>query len=166
MKMKLLVGGLIFLIVINLATIGTFVYMRFAHHPPPGMPGFDGPPHGPLPLNGMDEGQRKKVMDLVESLRDETAELNDKAAQLERRTFELMQETPGPEDSIDQGLRDLSAVRLEISRRVTKKFMEAKSFLTPEQQRMMFHEMSRGHHGPPPGGPGREGPPFDRPPDH
>jgi Spy/CpxP family protein refolding chaperone len=105
-------------------------------------------------------------MEMMESLRNETAELNERAASLERRTFELLQENPAPEDSINKNLNELSSVRLEISKRVTKKFMEAKSFLTPEQQRMMFQEMSRGHHGPPLGGPGKEMPPFDRRPDH
>src|SRR6266849_1587883 len=105
MKMKLLVGSLVFLIVINLATIGTFVYVRFIHRPPPVMAGFDGPFHGPPPLRDIDEGQRKKVMELMESLRDETAELNEKAGRLERHTFELLQATPTPEDSIDQTLK-------------------------------------------------------------
>ena len=168
MKMKILVGTLVVLIIINLATIGTFVYFRFLHHPPP--PGFEGRFQGPPSFLRIDEPQRAKVMNMMESLRRETEDLNMNAFRLERRTFDLLQENPAPQDSVDQNLRELSAVRLEISRRVTRKFMEMKSFLTPEQQRMMFDEVSRGHHGPP-GGPmphrgmdGNDMPPPDGPP--
>ncbi|HEV8537848.1 MAG TPA: periplasmic heavy metal sensor [Bacteroidota bacterium] len=173
MKMKILVGALVFLILVNLATIGSFVYFRFMHHPPPMMPGMEGPFHGPPPFRNMDEAQRNKVMALMESLRSETEELNVKASEIERHTFDLLQRNPAPEDSIDRNLQELSAVRLMLSRKVTKKFLEAKSFLTTEQQRMLFEEMGRGHHGPPGERRERRGmggrdmpPPPDPPPDH
>lgn len=167
MKMKIVVGVLVFLILINLATLGSFVYFRFLHRPPPPVPGIGGLFHGPPPFRNMDETQRKKIMEMMEGLRAETEELNKKASGLERSTFELLQKNPAPEDSIDKALQEISSVRLEMSRRVTKKFLQAKSFLTPEQLRMLFEEMSRGHQGPPGGPmnrPGMEG--RDMPPPH
>src|SRR5215813_1375515 len=123
MKMRFLVGVLVFLIVVNLATIGTFLYVRFFQHRPPGLPGdfpggpgFEGRPGGPPPFMMLDEPQRKKMKELMESLREETSGLNDRAAALERRTFDLLQEDPAPTDSIDQMLTQISSIRLEISR--------------------------------------------------
>ncbi len=174
MKMKMLIGVLIFLILINLATIGTFLYVRFSHHRPPMMPGFDD--HlPPPPLMNIDEGQREKVMKLMEELQNETTELREKADKLERRTFELMEKTPASEDSIDQNLSALSSVRLELSRRFTMKLLGMKSFLTPEQQRVMFRSIGKEHHGPGNGPPvrprgpepgGRDFPPPGPPPDN
>src|SRR5712671_1549219 len=101
MKMKLLVGALVFLIIVNLATIGTFLYVRFVHpHPPGSEERFGGPP----PFMELDEPQREKMKELMEGLRSATSEVNEKASGLERRTFELLQKDPAPIDSIDQTL--------------------------------------------------------------
>jgi hypothetical protein len=45
-------------------------------------------------------------------------------------------------ETVDQNLQELSDIRLQIMQRAIKKMINAKSFLTPEQQRHFFKAMT------------------------
>src|SRR5262244_171548 len=126
MKMKILVGVLVFLILINLATIGTHIYLRFFHHgpaehmPPPG--------HLPPMLEQMSEDQRHKLFALMDSFHDETDGLRKHTDELEGETFKLLQQNPVQQEKVDAKLKELADARLEISRKAVAKMVEAKSF--------------------------------------
>ncbi len=156
MKMKILVGVLVFLILINLATIGTHLYLRFFHHgaePPGHMPP---PGHLPPMLEQMNEEQRHKLFALMDSFHDETDGLRKHTDEIEGETFKLLQENPVQHDKVDAKLKELADARLEISRKAVGKMIEAKSFLTPEQQQHFFDAVMSGRPAglpPPRGGP-------------
>jgi uncharacterized membrane protein len=149
-KLKLLIGVLVFLIVLNLATIGSFVYMRWTSEPPDLVPpappsqgeiemGRPGPrgtrPHERFRLR---PEERAELGRLLAELRSETADLELRIAELERQVFERVQEQPVDRDEIDSLLTEISAARLAISRAAADKLIEAKAHLTPDQQELFY----------------------------
>jgi Spy/CpxP family protein refolding chaperone len=159
MKIKLLVGVLVLLILINLATIGTHLYLRFFRHEG-GPPGHLLPPgHMPPMMEQMSEEQRHKLFALMDSFHEETDGLRKHTGELEGEAFKLLQQNPVQQEKVDAKLKELADVRLEISRKAVEKMIEAKSFLTPEQQQHFFDAVMSGR---PPGQPPHGGPGFRR----
>jgi uncharacterized membrane protein len=146
LKIKLLVGILVFLIVVNLATIGSFVYMRWSHRdaPPPGYFDHRGFDHRRGPWADRDarmrfpREDRQELMGLLRELRDETQDLRDRIDELEGQTLRVLQQDPVPRAQLDSLLEDIAATQLLISRKATDKLIEAKIHLSPEQQKMFF----------------------------
>jgi uncharacterized membrane protein len=174
MKLKLLIGVLLFLIVLNLATIGTFVVIHFMRAPEPDRFGKWGPrgkhPMGEQhPLGELSSEERKQLRGLLMELFTETSDLRDRVQELEGEALELLKQDPVPRAQVDSLLGEISEVRVQAVTRAVDKLIEAKSFLTPEQQEMFYQAILRAGHGGPPGrrGPFRDGPPDGRrrPPD-
>jgi Spy/CpxP family protein refolding chaperone len=144
MKLKILMGALLFLIVLNVATIGTFLYIHFTRPPQPsglhtvgpdgGRP-FDG--GGPHALHFRSK-ERMQLRKLMQDFHLETVDLHARLSTLEDETFALMQQDPVPRADVDSLLGELSTVRLEIMRKATDKLIEAKAFLTPEQEERFY----------------------------
>ncbi len=145
MKLKILVGLLVFLVVLNLAALGTFMVGYFSRPPGPPMPGL----HGDLPERGAHGGERPwlrrlphkerdELFDLLKEFQRETHDLRVRAHSLEGEAFGLMQRDPVPTARVDSLLAEISAARLEISRIAARKLIDAKTVLRPEQQRMFF----------------------------
>jgi hypothetical protein len=138
MKIKILVGILVFLIVVNLATIGTYVYFRFTA-PPPG--GFQNRPHDshmPPPIRDLGDAEREKMFGLMHDFIDETNTMRDSVRLLEHELFRLFQQNPVMQENIDSKLKDIAAVKVEISKKAAARFIQAKTFLSPEQQERFF----------------------------
>lgn len=167
MKLKILVGVLVFLIVVNLATIGTFLYMHFTRPtPPPGLapglaPDVPDPARAPR-LRHLPPERREELVGLLREFHDETAALRVRTADLENEAFALMQLDPVPPEQVDSLLREISATRLEVSRIAAQKLVRAKAVLPPEEQRLFFKAIleARPVHRHP-AGPGRDDRPFD-----
>jgi uncharacterized membrane protein len=144
MKLKILVGVLVFLIVLNLATIGTFLYMRFTRpEAPPGLfPGAaPGAPHDARAtrLRHLPPERREELVRLLGEFHAETAALRARTADLENEAFALMQLDPVPSARVDSLLREISSARLEVSRIAVRKIVQAKSVLPLEEQRLFFN---------------------------
>ncbi|UCG53018.1 MAG: periplasmic heavy metal sensor [Candidatus Latescibacterota bacterium] len=146
MKLKILVGILVFLIVLNLATIGTFLYIHFTQEPvapvgrmSPG-PGMDLPMepnrHGPMHFHAT---HRKELRKLHREFRIETLDLTLRIRDLELEAFELLQQDPVPQARVDSLLEEISLAQLEVSRRAAEKLIEAKRILPPDQQEIFFN---------------------------
>ena len=144
MKLKVLVGVLVFLIVLNLATIGTFLYMHFTRPelpPTADGPGFPPRDHASMRkpwLHQLPSEDREALVGLLDELRLETEDLRTKMRDLEDRVFDLMQSDPVPVARVDSLLAEISQTRLEISRIATRKLIEAKGVLPPEEERIFF----------------------------
>jgi hypothetical protein len=82
--------------------------------------------------------QREQLEALLQSFRDETIDMRTRIHELETQTFELMQRDPVPMERVDSLLEELSATRLAMSKLTAQKLVEAKSFLSPQQQGMFF----------------------------
>lgn len=146
MKIKLLIGALVFLIVLNLATIGSFVFLQWKGNraitsirtPAAGMSRLRTGGRGIGRRMRLHREERQELWRLFEEFRSETAELATRVRELEHQSFALMQRDPVPRDSLDTLLEEIAEVRLTISRKATDKLIEASVHLTPEQRRMFY----------------------------
>lgn len=147
MKIKLLIGILVALIVLNLATIGSFVYMRWRapnHDTEAWAPRAD-PDHrrGPR-VHRVERGfrpsgeERKHLMDLLSEFRTQTDGLRQKIFEDENRVFDLMQKEDVARVEVDSLLEEISNSRLEMQRLAVDKLIESKAHLSPMQQQHFF----------------------------
>ncbi|MEJ2193892.1 MAG: periplasmic heavy metal sensor [Ignavibacteriaceae bacterium] len=139
MKIKLLVGGLVFLIIINLVTIGTFLYLqfnkseqRFKYRPQDSLmiPPFLHPDGRGKNLN---KEQREKLFGMFEKFRKETKDVNEEINVLQEEIRDQLMSETFDEAELNQKMQRVADLRLDISRRAVKNIIEAKSFLTPRQ---------------------------------
>jgi Spy/CpxP family protein refolding chaperone len=144
MKTKVLVGILLFLIVINLSTIGVFVYHLLSPLPmktelfppdvdrPPGMMG------GESPMMKMQPEVRERMHALMLRFHDDVADLQARIFSLEDSTVAMLKNDPPPMNRVNENLKKLSDLRLLINQKAVHNLLQAKSFLTQDQQDMFF----------------------------
>ncbi len=144
MKLKILIGVLVFLIVLNLATIGTFLFVHFGHGPRKGRMRLGGPRTAARmmdrarALTPFRSEEREQLMDLLHDLRQETRELRERINDLEGEALRALHEDPISKAKVDSLLGEISAVQLEVSKKATAKLIETQSFLTKAQQRIFY----------------------------
>ncbi|NBC26549.1 MAG: periplasmic heavy metal sensor [Bacteroidetes bacterium] len=175
MKVKTMVGTLIFLIVLNIGVLGTIVYLHMAGQQPPiarflnPEPRFEPPLAGEMErVDNLTPEQQQKMVQLVQSYQSEIEPLQEEIRVLEQEMFQLLVDQEEV-DSVgtDDILRKIAEVRLEISKRALESLQRSKTFLTKEQQNSFIRRiMSTGRR--PNLGPGPNGPnppmlnrPFD-----
>lgn len=136
MKTKVLVGILIFLIVVNLATLGTYLYLRFVapEEPPFGFPG-GGPPPAMLEL---DPAARSQLRDLMMDFRREARPLQEQILRAEDSIAILLVQEPVPDETLERLFEQIADLRVSINKMAVRRLVQTKSFLPPEQQRMFF----------------------------
>lgn len=158
MKPKLLIGILVVLIALNLATIGSFVFMQWRRggrdYLAPRQPDWqnrsrqesqlkDPPLH---PRFRLDSEDRLVLRELLSDFYRDTEELRAHVRELEVEAFALMERDTVPRSELDSLLVDISAARFEIQRAAVDKLIESKEFLSPQQQKHFFQAIlsSRG----------------------
>jgi Spy/CpxP family protein refolding chaperone len=144
MKTKVLVGILLFLIVINLSTIGVFVY----HLIRPGTPDPELiPPEGVPPQAMMGRGMpmmrlqpeaREQMMKLMAGFREEIRTYQQQIFALEDSTVALLIVDPPPMTRVNENLKKLADLRLLINEKAVHNLLKAKKFLGPEEQEAFF----------------------------
>lgn len=144
MKVKLLVGALVFLIIVNLTALGSYLYVQMNRPEPSqfGIAGDESMPRNRLPNRPgarLDREQLTQLRNLLENYQRETKELTMEIDQLEMATFTLLQQIPVPEDQLMENLEKISALKLDISKAAVRKMTEAKNFLEPDQQIRFFN---------------------------
>jgi len=143
MKTKVLVGILLFLIVINLSTIGVFVF-HMLRGPKEAEPfaAEGGRQAGTMapesPMMRLQPEVRERMHKLMTSFREETRELQQKIFVLEDTTVALLKNDPPPMGRITDNLKQISDLRLLINQKAIHNLLQAKSFLPPEQQDIFF----------------------------
>ena len=171
MKTRLLVGALLFLIVVNLATLGTYLYHQLRQSE---LPSFGSERGGPPELAGLPQEKRMHVMELMRSVREQGIEKEKEIRAVEDSIGGLLLSDSVPLERVNALLKRSAELKYEISNIAVQHLVQAKAFLTPEQQRLLFRailearpRMRRqggfGPGGPPFGPDAREGmPPFGR----
>lgn len=137
MKLKILVGILIFLIVVNLATIGSYIYfrmegrsdriLRFRDNNFPGR--FQKPPHLDL-----DREQMHQLLELRMSFERDTRELSEKIRTLREDIFQMLKSDSVTMTDIEEKLEGISRLRTQIDKAAINKLIEAQEYLTPIQR--------------------------------
>jgi hypothetical protein len=145
MKTKVLVGILLFLIVVNLSTIGVFVF-HILRGPKEAEPvAFEGgrpPMMGPeSPMMRLQPEVRERMHALMTNFREETRDLQQKIFVLEDSTVALLKNDPPPMNHISDNLRQISDLRLLMNQKAIHNLLQAKSFLPREQQEMFFRSI-------------------------
>jgi uncharacterized membrane protein len=147
MKIKLLVGALVVLVVMNIAAIGTFLFVHM---------------HGPHPMAGLHEGRRMHRGEFRHELsRDEREKLRHTMESFHREVRPLVQETGRLEDDliasmgkdpvsrahIDSLLDQISKNRLELAHRATDRMSAMGDSLSAEQRTHLMQALVRMRHG-------------------
>lgn len=147
MKTKVLVGILLFLIVVNLSTIGVFVYHLIVPRepeadllPPEGMPRFGMMGSG-APMPDVQPKVREQMMKLMMEFREEVRGYQVRIADLEDSTVVLLKNDPPPMNRISENLKQLSDLRLLVNQKAVHNLLKAKQFLTPDQLDMFLHSI-------------------------
>lgn len=140
MRNKILTIILVFLIIINLATIGTYIcYQSTAKFAPPDFLEF-GPPDS-VQRRFRNERFRPNREDMVKlhehitGFHKETFEIRQTIANLERNVFDLMQEQEPDTALIFEKIDQVHQLKHQLSKKAIKNMILAKSLLSPEQQR-------------------------------
>ncbi len=161
MKIKVLIGLLVLLIIVNLAALGSFIFFQ-SRSEPKGKPPFGGPPSGAMDLS---REQHRQLRKLMRNFMDEIRPQNEEIRQLESDILELVQQDSVDKDAINRKMQEISAIRLTLSHKAIDQFVEMKTFLSPEQQKHFFHLLMQGKPPHRPGrGQGRGRPPRGGPP--
>jgi len=141
-KLKLLISVLLFLIVLNLATIGTFMYKQWKQEDTYRAPHAERQLHSRSRRSGemrtLNPEKRQVLRRLLKELHEETENLQDEISRKQIEAFALLERETVPRDSLNMVLEQVSELRLEISRRATDKLIKAKVHLDPNQQKMFF----------------------------
>lgn len=168
MKIKLLVGALVLLIIINLAAIGAFLFVQSrAPHPvmaPPPIGAGDhpegafepGPPRGPMA--DLSPLERRRLFETQRAFREDARPLIEETRRLEDELVAAMNRSPAPRARIDSLLQQISAKRLEIARRATDRMIAMGDSLSAEERERLTNAIVRMRAGEGPGGP----PPRER----
>ena len=144
MKTKVLVGVLLFLIVINLSTIGVFVYHLVKPAPPElGLAAGDGVPPpgmmgGGMPMMRLNPEAREKMHKLMVAFREEIEGYQEQMFTLEDSSVAWLKHDPPPMSRISENLKKIADLRLLINEKAVHNLLQAKKFLTPEEQEMFF----------------------------
>lgn len=135
MKIKLLVGALVLLMVVNIAAIAAFLVVQ-THHPRH-FARWRHSIHG-RPFAKLDREKRQALSDAMKQFHEEARDVIEETHALENEAIAAMGESPVPRARIDSLLERISDNRLEIARRATNRMIEMGERLTPkERERLM-----------------------------
>jgi Spy/CpxP family protein refolding chaperone len=152
MKIKILIGILLVLIVINLGTIGTYLYLQLNRTK--NIPRWDQSRRPPFPSDhrsemNLNKQQRHQLRNLLQEFQRENEDIRNQIWELERTTFDLLQQENIPQNQVDLNLKQLSDYRLKLMTAAVEKMIKAKSFLNPEQQKHFFDFIMESRPAPP-----------------
>jgi Spy/CpxP family protein refolding chaperone len=149
MKLKILIGVLVTLIIVNIAAVDTYLYYNLANRPgdnpdnmSPGVPASGGE-QGDDPLAKLNDTQRKEIRTLMQEFKRSTGELYGRIKVLDDDILTLIQQEPSQKEKIEQDLKEISTLRMEISKIAVEKIMQTKSYLSKEQQEKLFSAIFR-----------------------
>jgi len=139
MKIKILVGLLIVLIVLNLATIGSYVYFRWVQPPAPEFP-FP-PPHMKFPpprALQLRPDQRMKLNHLRGEFMKNTQPNRQEIARLRQDIIGLLLQEEVDTTAIYHKLEEISALQKKIEKQAIDLILKTREFLTPWQLSFIY----------------------------
>src|SRR5258705_1802061 len=129
MKVKVLIGVLVVLMVMNLAARGSFMFMHLhgdRHH------GHSGERRMQRwVMRNVPEEDRERLMRTMRSFHEEVRPLAEQTGKLEEELISSMRQDPPPRAHIDSLLEQISHNRLQDPRRATDRMIPLAESLTP-----------------------------------
>ena len=146
MKIKVLIGILVFLIVLNLATMGTWVYYQFLRPAQPAgravpAQGLLHRPGQPPPMVNLEPDQRRKFRQLLREMHQSKRPIQHQLRQLHYRLRLALSDTTVSADSLRVLLDSLAMVQRQLNDMTIDYFLQARKFLTPQQREQLFRFM-------------------------
>jgi Spy/CpxP family protein refolding chaperone len=145
MKVKVLIGALVVLMVMNLAALGSFMFMHLhggRHH---GGHSGERRMHRWV-MRNVPEGDRERLMRTMRSFHEDVSPLAEQTRKLEDELISSMRQDPAPRAHIDSLLEQISHNRLEIARRATDRMIAMGDSLTPDERGHMVDALMRSRH--------------------
>lgn len=136
MKLKILIGILVVLILINLGTIGTYLYYQVLRAPEEMVsPGRMGPPPEISRwLHDLNEEQKSEIREMQQALRVEIGPLVEQVRQLRKDTFGLLMQDSIPWARVEANLLQISQLHFQIEKLTLKSLISMRDKLPPEQR--------------------------------
>jgi hypothetical protein len=145
MKVKLLVGALLVLVLINIAALGSFWFLH-AHGRHHGDRRYDRE-HRSHRFANVSEDERQKLFRAMKSFHEDVKPLSDATAKLEDDVVASMRKDPVPRAHIDSLLEQISKNRLELARRATDRMIAMGDSLSADERGHMVDALMRFRHG-------------------
>ena len=143
MKLKILVGILLFLIVVNIATIGSYIYFRVQDNGERRNDRFDFPRdfHGRFsrpPHLDLTPEQMQQLLELRMSFAEDTKELSLEIAKSRGEIYEILKSDSVSWTMIEEKLQQIANFRMQIEKIAIKKLIEAQDYLSLKQRELLF----------------------------
>ncbi len=146
MKVKLLVGALVVLVIVNIAALGTFWFMHHTGKHHGYRSGHEWRSHH-RGGNDLSRDERRRVFRAMRGIRQEVRPLIDETKSLENDLIASMKKDPAPRAHIDSLHQQISAKRLEIARRATDRMIAMGDSLSSAERDLMIDAMVRHRRG-------------------
>ena len=146
MKVKVIVGVLIFLITVNLATLGSYIYYRWQEQKQIAQlqefAGRDGifprsGRRGPMPRIRLKSDQKQQLRRLIQELQQQLAPDYLKVQQYQQKVFHALVADRPPMDSIQHYLKAIQNIQFRIKWATVQQIQQARSFLNEDQYRQL-----------------------------
>ena len=134
-KLKILVGILVFLILLNLATIGTFLYFQAKK---PDFKDFKSRYFSELPME-----KKQLIKNSFRQYREDAKEVMEAIRQNERKLYELLIAEEVDSTAIYNTLNEINRLHEQKSLKGIERLLALKKELTPEEQRIVFRIILR-----------------------
>ena len=146
MKIKVLIGILIFLIVLNLATIGTWLYFQFApsaHFEWRPIPMKEAPMRFRMrpPIHDLTPEQRQQLRQLVQEMRQIKGPIEKQLQSIHNQLRTALTDTAVTIDSLRMLLDSLANIQRQLNDITIHYFLSARQFLTPQQRQRIFQHL-------------------------
>lgn len=143
MRLKILIGVLLFLIVVNIATIGSYIYFRVQDNGDRRNDRFDLPGDFPRrfsrpPHLDLTPEQMQQLLELRMSFAEATKGLSLEIAKSRGEIYELLKRDSVSWTSIEEKLQQIANLRIQIEKVAIKKLIEAQDYLSSEQREHLF----------------------------
>lgn len=140
MKVKLLVGALVVLVIINIAALGSFWYMHKQG-------GDDRRPGREYRMNrwgnDLSRDERRRLRRAVRSFHQDLRPQIEQTRALEADLIASMKRDPVPRAHIDSLLEAISQNRLQIARQATDRMIAMGDSLSPAERELMMNALMR-----------------------
>lgn len=147
MKFPALVGTLVFLAIVNIVAVDTYLYYKFVHQADVASPVAPGAAVARTGVDGavskLDAAQRKEIRRIKNEYRNETDRIYSRIKELEDEMYHLVQEDPVSQARIERNLSEHGDLRLKLKRIALAKMIETRSILTPAQKEELFRGIFR-----------------------
>ena len=145
MKIRILIGALVILIVLNLATLGSYVYFRWVTPQHCEMPPL---PHDrkffrmPMQFN---EQQRQQLFELRDKFREKVEPYHHQIFELQKQISRQITIEEADTTVIYGNIKEISDLRTQIEKEAVQMLLHSREFLSPEQVSFLcraIHEFS------------------------